>query len=204
MPALSSILLSLWVSFLDPGHLSSTSTMPQRQSLQCFQRAAYVVHSRCSSNPPLLVRTIHYTRGSRTSWLQCAITLDFHLCGSFEDHGIRRLPSQARSVHRVPYPQRLPIVATINHPANSDHLATTTWRNNTRTGVLRLFASLGAHSKATRWQCPVALRTRTSQSTTCMLATTACLQWTSTLAVHKCRRIPSHPTNVSLHSTHVV
>lgn len=116
----------------------------------------------------------------------------------------KRVPSQARSVYRVPYPQRLPRVATISHPATSDHLATTRWRNKMRPGVLRLFVSLGAHSKVTQLHCPVALPTLTSQSTTCMLETTACLRWTSTLAVHKHHRTPSHTTNVSLRPTHVV
>lgn len=175
--------------------------------MQCSERAAYTTPSRCSFKSPLLVRTIHYTRVSRTSWSQCEITLNFHLCVSFGDHGIRRLPSQARSVYGVLSTQRLRRVATISHPATSDHLATTTWRNNThttRTGVLHLFSSLGAHLRVTRLQCLTALQARTSQSTTCMLATTACLQWTSTLAVHKHHRTPSHPTNVSPRSTHVV
>lgn len=186
------------MSFLDPGHLPYTSKMRQGQ----YCSALSVLPMSCTPVVQSSLRSwsAQFTTPALATLPGCNVRSPLTFTFVFPLETKRSGALRHKRVQCIVFRKHSvsPRVATISHPAASDHLATTTWRNKTCTGVLRLFASLGAHSRVTRLHCPAAAQTLTPQSTTCTLATTSCLQWTSALAVHEHRKISSHLTKLSL------
>lgn len=90
----SDVPLSVQVSYLDLGTSYYTSTLPQHQHRSALSvlriKCTPVVRPGSALGPKT---SLHPRYGvTRTSWLQGAIVLNFHLCVPFEEHGIGRLP----------------------------------------------------------------------------------------------------------------